>query len=134
MAQYFQLWGFVLLRRRIAVAGPCYHLCVSHIVNRRISVELSHTVCFSHPLNWPGVARGFRERTMESYWPSVFGMQVSQITAAIRYVIEIYCVGCMVCFLVFWFCFLDLINKYNTSWSCVAGSYSVFSGDCLLFQ
>lgn len=71
---------------------------------------------------------------MELYWPSVFGMQVSQINAAIRYVIEIYCVGVYGMFLVFWFCFLDLINKYNTSWSCVAGSYSVFSGDCLLFQ
>lgn len=30
------------------------------------------------------------------------------------------------------FCFLDL--KYNTSWSCVVGSYSVFPGDCLLFK
>lgn len=44
--------------------------------------------------------------------------------------IESYCVGM---YGTLFFVFLDLI-KDNTSWSCVAGSYSVFPGDCLLFK
>lgn len=64
-----------------------------------------------------------------------FGMSVLPNHEAISYVTESYCVGMCVVFFCFCFVFFRLlINKYNTSWPCVAGSYSVFPGDCLLYS
>lgn len=72
------------------------------------------------------------ESAGKAHWPPAFRMEVSQSSEAAGCAIEHYCVGvCVVC--VFFFLRL-LINRYNTSWPCVAGSYSVFPGDCLLFK